>query len=96
MNILIDKVRIKNFRSLADVEVNLQALTLLVGTNNAGKTSFLRALNTVLGTSRSALNRDDLFINANGETVSESIAIDIRIIPFSEGVRKPLFADTAR
>ncbi len=93
MNILIDKVRIKNFRSLFEVEVDLQPLTLLVGTNNAGKTSFLRALNTVLGTSRSALNRDDLFINASGAVVSESITIDIRIIPFIDGERKPFFDD---
>ena len=93
MNILIDKVRIKNFRSLFDVEVDLQPLTLLVGTNNAGKTSFLRALNIVLGTSGRGLNRDDLFIDSSGTVVSQSITIDIRIIPFSDGQRKPEFDD---
>ena len=39
MSILIDKVRIKNFRSLRNVEVNLQPVTLLVGANNADRKS---------------------------------------------------------
>ena len=41
---MIDKVRIKNFRSLRDVTVELGALTFLVGQNGAGKSNFLIAL----------------------------------------------------
>ena len=64
MNILIDKVRVKNFRSLKDVEVNLQPITLLVGANNSGKTTFLQALNIALGVNKRQLTKDDLFIRA--------------------------------
>ena len=52
MNILIDKIRIKNFRALRNIEVTLKPITLLVGANNAGKTTFLKALNSVLGFSK--------------------------------------------
>ena len=52
MGILIEKVRIKNFRSLKEVEVSLTPLTLLVGSNNSGKTSFLKVLNLALGIER--------------------------------------------
>jgi putative ATP-dependent endonuclease of OLD family len=84
MNILIDKVRIKNFRSLNDVEVNLQPMTLLVGANNSGKTTFLQALNIALGVNKKQLTKDDLFINKNGETEHNQIIIDLRIIPINE------------
>ena len=87
MSILIDKVRIKNFRSLQDIEVNLEQVTILVGTNNAGKTTFLRALNTVLGINRTQLSKDDLFIDKDGKRAKnnrgelEPIMIDLRIVP---------------
>jgi len=85
MSILIDKVRIKNFRSLKDVEIDLQPITILVGANNAGKTTFLRALNAVLGTNRTAINKDDLFIDQLGNRPNEKeIIIDIRIVPVVE------------
>lgn len=79
--IRIEKVRIKNFRALREVEVNLNTLSLLVGANNAGKTTFLRALNAVLGVSRSLLNKDDLFIDKEGRCPANHIDIDIKIIP---------------
>ena len=90
MSILIDKVRIKKFRSLKDVEVNLEPVTLLVGANNAGKTTFLRALNTVLGVTKTQLTRDDLFINVSGEQPEKSIIIDVRIVPVDENGKRML------
>lgn len=39
--IAITDVRVNNFRSLANIEVELGDLTVLIGANNAGKTSFL-------------------------------------------------------
>lgn len=81
MNILIDKIRIKNFRALKDIEVNLKPITILVGANNSGKTTLLRALNSVLGISRNQINQDDLFIDKDGNQISKEIIIDLRIIP---------------
>lgn len=40
----IDHIRIRNFRSLADVQVSAKALTVLVGCNDEGKSNLLRAL----------------------------------------------------
>ena len=92
ISMLIEKIRVRNFRALRSIEVNLEPLTLLVGANNAGKTTFLRALNSVLGVSRSLLNRDDLFIDQRGNCPANHIDIDIKIISVNEnGVRIPHF-----
>lgn len=52
-------VTVKNFRALADVTVDLDATTVLIGENNSGKTSFLEAVRLCLtqGVSR----RGDVF-----------------------------------
>lgn len=40
---MVDKIRIRNLRSLKDTgEVELKPLTLLVGKNSSGKSTFLR------------------------------------------------------
>jgi putative ATP-dependent endonuclease of OLD family len=44
----IDKVTVKNFRNLADVEVPLQPGTVIVGENRVGKSNFIHALRLVL------------------------------------------------
>lgn len=44
---MITRVQIKNFRSLADVDVELGPLTVFVGRNGAGKSTFLDALRFV-------------------------------------------------
>lgn len=81
MDILIDKIRVKNFRALKDVEVNLKPITILVGANNTGKTTLLRALNNVLGIARNQINQDDLFLDKDGRQPTKEIIIDIRIVP---------------
>lgn len=84
VSILMDKVRIKNFRSLKNVEVNLQPVTLLVGANNAGKTTFLRALNLVFGVNKTQITRDDLFIDKDSKQPEKSIIIDVHIVAVDE------------
>lgn len=76
-NILIKTVRIKGFRGLKNIEVDLEPTTVLTGMNNAGKTSFLKALQIVFG-NRQFITQDD-FLIANGESV-EKIIIDTLII----------------
>ncbi|MBU1236282.1 MAG: ATP-binding protein [Gammaproteobacteria bacterium] len=41
----VARVRVVNFRSLADADVNLASYTALVGLNDSGKSNLLRALN---------------------------------------------------
>ena len=51
---MLKRVRIQGYKSLADVEVRLEPLTVLFGPNAAGKSNFLDALQLLsrLGTSR--------------------------------------------
>ncbi len=44
---MITRVRVKNFRSLADVDVTLGPLTVLVGRNGAGKSAFIDVMRFV-------------------------------------------------
>ncbi len=78
--ILIKTVRIKGFRGLKNIEVELEQTTVLTGMNNAGKTSFLKALQVVFG-NRQFITQDDFFIE-NGSSV-DKIIIDILIVPLN-------------
>jgi putative ATP-dependent endonuclease of OLD family len=82
MAVKINRVRVKNFRSLMNVETTLGNMTLLLGTNNSGKTSFLRALTVALTSDRKFISRDDLFINKDGNyPENPSVEVDIEIKP---------------
>ncbi|CAM3778084.1 putative ATP-dependent endonuclease of the OLD family [Flavobacterium branchiophilum] len=88
MGILIDSVRILNYRAIKNLEVNLSKLTLLVGANNAGKTSFLKALNLALGIDRKTVNREDVHEDGTLDVYKKEIIIDIRIIAVDDtGIR---------
>lgn len=78
--IRVDAVRIANFRSLRNVGIELGDIALLVGMNNAGKTSFLKALHLALGADRRTILPDDFFVNQEGGAADE-ILIDVRIVP---------------
>lgn len=88
MSILIEKVRIKNFRSLKNVEINLSPITVLVGTNNSGKTTFLKALQLAFRGDGRFVSQEDLFIGKDGKPLPKAeriITIDVKIIPFEGG-----------
>lgn len=60
-NMKVSKVKIKNFRLLKDFEIDLKdKLSVIIGKNNSGKTSFLLALEKVLGNQNKRLNFDDI------------------------------------
>lgn len=82
--IRVDAVRIARFRSLRNVEVELGDRALLVGMNNAGKTSFLRALHLALGLDRRLISPEDFSLDADG-TEAQDILIDVRIVPVDGG-----------
>ncbi|NOY59205.1 MAG: AAA family ATPase [Calditrichaeota bacterium] len=55
---MITKIRIKNFKKLDDVEIDLGSAVVFVGPNNSGKTSLLQAISLwELGMRRWAENR---------------------------------------
>lgn len=78
MSILIEKVRIFGFRGLENIEVDLKTTCVLTGMNNAGKTSFLKALQIVFG-NRQFLSQDDFHVSDTSKV--DKIVVDVKIIP---------------
>jgi len=64
----LERARIKNFRSLRDVEVNFGAHTALIGGNGAGKSSILKAIEKFYSTSKSC-DVDDFFGRAQEQPI---------------------------
>jgi putative ATP-dependent endonuclease of OLD family len=81
MSILLQMARIHGFRGLINFEMDLEPTTVITGTNNAGKTSFLKALQIVFGNGSFLSKEDFSIIN---ETINEKIVIDVLIIPVDE------------
>lgn len=81
MGIMISKVRIKNYRSIESLDLELSMSNLLLGQNNTGKSNFLRAINTAI-IGASDISENDIFIG-DGERLEKSKAatIDILIQP---------------
>lgn len=91
MNILIDTIRIAGFRGIKNLEVSLPRVTVLIGTNNSGKTSLLKALQLALGDYSRYLSEEDFHIGADDKRVSE-ILVDVRIVPVGDnGIRTQIF-----
>lgn len=93
VNILIDTIRITGFRGIKNLEMTLPRVTVLIGTNNSGKTSLLKALQLSLGDYSRYLSEEDFHIGTDEKRISE-IVVDIRIVPVdAHGNRSQLFDD---
>lgn len=93
MNIVIDTIRIAGFRGINNLEIKLPRITVLIGTNNSGKTSVLKAMQLALGDYSRYVSDEDFHIGSDEKPVSE-ILVDARIVAVNEnGQRKPLFDD---
>lgn len=81
--IAITTARIQNFRSLANIEVDLNDLTVLIGANNAGKTSFLDALFAAIGSGKKSIGPDDVRLAPREATAPKTreVLIDIKLRP---------------
>lgn len=81
--IRIAMVRVYNFRCLKEVEVELDDVTILIGQNNAGKTSLIQAIAAALGDKARTIQSEDVYI-APEETKappSRTVTIDLLIRP---------------
>jgi putative ATP-dependent endonuclease of OLD family len=83
LNILIDTIRVAGFRGIKEIEVSLPRITLLIGMNNSGKTSLLKALNLALGDYSRHLSEEDFYIS-NDRTPAPEILVDIKILPVDD------------
>lgn len=93
MNILIDQARIAGFRGIANIELSLPRVLLLIGTNNSGKTSVIKALQLALGDYSRYVTEEDFHINSEDQA-AESIVVDVRIVAQDEhGNRTRQFVD---
>ena len=89
-DIKIIEVRIRNFRCLKSVSVKLNDLTLLIGQNNSGKTSFIKALEAAIGLGRQRFTEEDIYF-ANGEKKlpkDRTIIVDLLIRPWNKAENK--------
>jgi len=84
--IKMTEIRIRNFRSLQKVDVLLDSLTVLIGENNSGKTSFLEALVAAIGANKRTMTEEDVFLAPNEDKPPKDrvITIDLRIRPADE------------
>jgi putative ATP-dependent endonuclease of OLD family len=90
MNILIDTIRIAGFRGIKNLEVSLPRITVLIGTNNSGKTSLIKAMQLAIGDYARFLSEEDFYIDPDDKR-AEEILIDIRVVPTDDGNRTPFF-----
>jgi hypothetical protein len=70
--IFIKEARIRHFRCLRSVDLELEPLTVLIGQNNSGKTSFLNALFAAIGAGQRIISNDDIFLSKNEVSAPKS------------------------
>ena len=58
MAIRLQSLRIKGFRGFRNIEIDFENTTVLVGTNNSGKTTILKALQIALTNPHFISNRN--------------------------------------
>ncbi len=76
---LLEEVRIENFRALQDVWVPLRRINVLIGENNAGKTSFLHALAFLFDAWKAG--EEDIHRHLGEDADTRSLMVDALIRP---------------
>src|SRR5262245_11730403 len=81
--IFIAEARIRNYRCLRFVDVQLDPLTILIGQNNSGKTSILEALFAAIGFGQRGILNDDIYLAKSEITAQKDrpVTIDLLIRP---------------
>jgi putative ATP-dependent endonuclease of OLD family len=91
MGILLKQIRVHGFRGLDNIEIDFEPTTVLVGTNNAGKTTLLKALQLALSNSFQITDDDFFFSDAINR---DKIIVDLVFISIGEdGIQIPEFED---
>ena len=93
MGIFLNNIRIKNFRSIENIDLNLGKTNILIGQNNSGKSNLLKAVDIALGGYRE-VSESDIFVAANERLSRDKTAIiDILLKPVNaEGIIEKTFS----
>jgi len=78
--VLVDTVRVAGFRGIKNLEMAMPRVTVLIGANNSGKTSLLKALQMALGDYSRYITEEDFYIGPDEKRVTE-IKVDVRFVP---------------
>ncbi|MCU0439795.1 MAG: ATP-binding protein [Raineya sp.] len=74
---MIDIIHIQNFKSLADVRLQLKQINVLIGANNSGKSNFLKALKFLTSTFyRDGYKKLDDYVRKGYSNVGMCITLD--------------------
>lgn len=83
MGILVDTIRVSGFRGIKEIEISLPRVTVLIGPNNAGKTSLIKAFQLSLGDYSRYLSEEDFYITLD-EKRTDVIIVDVRVVSINE------------
>lgn len=94
MPILLTNLRVSNFKSINNIDLQLNKNNILIGQNNSGKSNLLKAINIALGSVRE-ISQSDIFISAEERLLNtKSAIIDILIRPIDiSGEIEKVFSD---
>lgn len=70
---ILGKLKVQGFRSLENIEINFEQITMLIGGNDSGKSSVLDVLELVL--EKGSPDPDDFFISSEKHTPCEKIEV---------------------
>lgn len=83
---MISRIRIQNFRSLIDVDVNLEPLTVLIGRSGTGKSNFVAAVRTLRNALSDQFRADPKNIPLGRQATQHHFSVELRANP-----RSPLY-----
>lgn len=81
--IKIDRIKIKNFRSIKSTSLIFDDCSVLVGKNNSGKSNILQAINKAFDFTY--IEKEDVFTSISEPfDIAKKVIIDLKILPIDE------------
>ena len=84
--IIIDRIRINGFRSIRSLQMPLGRSSVLLGANNCGKSTVLKALELSLS-DEIAVQKEDFHLNEKAE-FGDELWVDVRFVPLNKDSKR--------